>query len=109
MSRKETPDLMGDLLSGKKASKTARQEDSQPAELEASKPTEGLRIKRTFYLSERGLASLEELQYQLKKMASPEDQGSISLSSIVEQALLQALEELEAKGQESSLARALAG
>ena len=32
MSRKDTPNLMGDLLTGKKASKPAEQQDSQPEE-----------------------------------------------------------------------------
>lgn len=106
MSRKDTPNLMGDLLTGKKASKPAEQQDSQPEE-PATRPAEEIKLKRTFYLSQAGTNALEELQYHLRRLASLEDRGQISYSAIVEAALLQALEELEQQGQASRIASRL--
>lgn len=105
MSRKDTPNLMGDLLSGKKASKPAEQQDSQPEE-PSPKPTEE-KLKRTFYLSQVGTNALEELQYHLRRLASLEDRGQVSYSLIVERAILLALEELKEQGQASRIASRL--
>jgi len=105
MSRKDTPNLMGDLLTGKKASKTAEQQDSQPEEL-APRPAEE-KLKRTFYLSQAGTNALEELQYHLRRLASLEDRGQVSYSLIVERAILLALEELKEQGQDSKIASRL--
>lgn len=106
MSRKDTPNLMGDLLSGKKASKPAEQQDSQPEE-PAARPAEELKLKRTFYLSQAGTNALEELQYQLRRLASLEDRGQVSYSLIVERAILLALEDLQEQGQASRIASRL--
>lgn len=109
MARDKTPDLMGDLLSGKKpASKPAEQQASQEASQPAPGPADEIKIKRTFYLSREGLRALDDLQYQLRRMASPEDRASISYSSIVQEAILLALADLQAKGEGSSLAKRLA-
>ena len=105
MARKETPsDLMGSLLSGKKASKPAEQQASKAEEPAPRPAEEEPKIKRTFYLSKAGLAALEDLQYQLRRLASLEERGQISYSSIVEAAILQSLEELEAQGSASPMA-----
>lgn len=110
MARKETPsDLMGDLLSGKKASKPASQQAGpEPSRSPQEAQEEPQKVKRTFYLSQDGLEALEELQYQLRRLARPEDRAQISYSSIVEEALLLALEELKGKGEASQLANRLA-
>ena len=107
MARDKTPDLMGDLLSGKKASKPAEQQAMEPASQEASRPAEELKLKRTFYLSKAGLRALDDLQYQLRRMASLEDRASVSYSLIVERAILLAMEELEAQGAASRIASRL--
>ena len=106
MSRKDTPNLMGDLLSGKKASKPAEQQAIEPASQQSSQPAEE-KLKRTFYLSQAGTNALEELQYHLRRLASLEDRGQISYSLIVERAILLALEELKEHGQESRIASRL--
>lgn len=106
MSRKDTPNLMGDLLSGKKDSKPAEQQASKPEE-EAPRPAEEQKLKRTFYLSQAGTNALEELQYLIKRMASLEDRSQISYSAIVEAALLQSLEDLQQQGQASKIASKL--
>ena len=105
MSRRDTPNLMGDLLSGKKASKPVEQQDSQPEE-PATRPAEE-KLKRTFYLSQAGTNALEELQYHLRRLASQEDRGQISYSLIVEKAILLALEDLDENGQASRIASRL--
>ena len=107
MARDKTPDLMGDLLSGKKASKPAEQQAMEPASQEAGRPAEDLKLKRTFYLSKTGINALEELQYQLRRLASLDDRGQISYSLIVERAILLAMEELEAHGEASKIASRL--
>ena len=108
MARDKTPDLMGDLLSGKgKASKPAEQQAMEPASQEASRPAEELKLKRTFYLSKVGINALEELQYQLRRLASLDDRGKISYSLIVVRANLLAMEELEAHGEASRIASRL--
>ena len=107
MPRDKTPDLMGDLLSGKKASKPAEQQAMEPVSQEASRPAEEPKVKRTFYLSQEGLQALEELQYQLRRLASLDDRGQISYSLIVERAILLAMEELEAHGEASRIASRL--
>lgn len=101
MSRKGTPDLMGGLLSGKKASKPAEQPE-EPAARQAEE-----KLKRTFYLSQAGTNALEELQYHLRRLASLEDRGQVSYSLIVERAILLALEELKEDGQASRIASRL--
>ena len=107
MPRDKTPDLMGDLLSGKKASKPAEQQAMEPVSQEAGRPAEELKLKRTFYLSKAGLRALDDLQYQLRRLASPEDRASVSYSLIVERAILLAMEELEAHGEASRIASRL--
>ena len=108
MPRSQTPDLMGNLLSGKKpASKPAEQQAMEPGSQEASRPAEEPKVKRTFYLSQEGLQALEELQYQLRRLASLDDRGQISYSLIVERAILLAMEELEAQGAASRIASRL--
>ena len=130
--RKKTPDILGDLLGAspspgeeparepqepEETSKTASQEAGKPAELarrpskKASKEPEqpqtassSEKVKATFYLSAETTEALEELQLRLRRLARPGDRGQISKSLIVEQAILLALEEIEARGAKSQIA-----
>lgn len=92
--------------------KPARQQARTPASQQASKTAEepapgGDRLKATYYLSSEAMAGLDEAWLQLRRMAKAEDRTRISKSLMVEQAILLALEELEAEGAESRLARRL--
>ncbi len=88
-----------------KDSKPVRQKASKPAVQEASKPAEQDKAKATFYVSQETLDLLEEGRLRLRRLAKPEDRSQVSKSAIVETALAMALEELEASGAESRLAR----
>jgi hypothetical protein len=125
--RKQTPDIMGDLLgegekpapkaeeqndsipvsqqAGKtvkrQARKPVRQPDSKPVEQETS---EAEKIKATYYLSPEAIDSLDQGWLQLRKLAKAGDKAGISKSLIIEQALLLATDELEAKGAKSKIA-----
>lgn len=134
--RKQTPDILGDLLgqrpapgpkeplpdAGKPASQDTgipvrqhtgipvKQQTSKPARRHTGKPAEAPeeeRLKATYYLSPEALDALEEAWLQLRRMAGSEGRGRISKSAIVEAAILQAVQELEAKEDRSQLATRL--
>jgi len=134
--RKQTPDILGNLLGDKKKEDTIKPEyhkDSKPVKQPTSKPVshknsktevkptskpdKGSRepsgeaseekLKATFYLAVEAVDALEEGWYQLRRMAATEDRTSISKSLIVEEALQIVLEELERTGQKSKLAKKL--
>ena len=65
-------------------------------------------VKATFYLSREVLFSLEEARLKLRVLARPEGRAKISKSLIVEVAIHLAIEDLEASGEKSPLARMLA-
>ena len=65
-------------------------------------------VKATFYLSREVLFSLEEARLKLRDLARPEGRAKITKSLIVEVAIHLAIEELEASGEKSPLARMLA-
>ena len=65
-------------------------------------------VKATFYLSREVLFSLEEARLKLRELARPEGRAKISKSLIVEVAIHLAIEDLEASGEKSPLARMLA-
>lgn len=67
------------------------------------------KVKATFYLEAGIVEALEEGWMELRKLADKKDRGQISKSLIVEQALKLALEDLEKRGAESSLARRRGG
>lgn len=122
--RKETPDILGNLLSGRDTSKTANpstsklliqynsetekqytsgaviQHDSEMVEQGTSEE----KIKATYYLSSEGADAIEELWYKLRKLASKEHRNQISKSLIVDQVLQLALEQLEDQGENSHIA-----
>jgi hypothetical protein len=65
-------------------------------------------VKATFYLSREVLFSLEEARLKLRELARPEGRAKITKSLIVEVAIHLAIEDLEASGEKSPLARMLA-
>ena len=104
--RSKTPDLMGELLTGKpegraeppkqKSEKTDRQIDKEPDR----------RIKATHYLTESTLYRLEQALTGLR-MAT--DNRKLNRYDLVEEALRLVLEEWEQAGQGSQLAERLRG
>ena len=126
--RKETPDILGDLLGSKPAgqdtSKTERQDTSKTVTQHTGKPikkkrsrkvarkppeppktsADEERVKATYYLSQTALEGLDEAWLKLRRMARSR---KISKSLIVETATLLAVEELETKGKKSQLASKL--
>ncbi len=104
--RSKTPDLMGELLTGKpegraeppkqKNEKTERQIDKEPDR----------RIKATHYLTESTLYRLEQALTGLR-MAT--DNRKLNRYDLVEEALRIVLEEWEQAGQGSQLAERLRG
>ena len=79
-----------------------------PTSKPVKKPVIRPSIKATFYLSREVLFSLEQARLKLIEFARPEGRAKITKSLIVEAAIQLAIEELEASGEESPLARMLA-
>lgn len=98
--RTSTPDLMGELLTGKTAG-APRQTDRQRAG-----ETEERKIKATHYLTESTLYRLEQALTGLR-MAT--DNRKLNRYDLVEEALRITLEEWETAGAESALAKRLSG
>ena len=126
--RKKTPDILGSLLGDTSKTeyhntgipeyhndskpelqptiKTVRKPTSKPVsqkKAEAEEPAE--KVKATFYLDAQAVEALEAGWMELRKLADKKDRSQISKSLIVELALKLALEDLEKKGADSSLAR----
>jgi len=62
-------------------------------------------VKATYYLDAEVVEALEEGWMELRKLADKKDRGQISKSLIVELALQLALDDLEKRGADSSLAK----
>lgn len=125
--RKKTPDILGSLLGDTSKteyhntgipeyhndSKPELQPTSKPVRKPTSKPVSqkkpeaqpAEKVKATFYLDTEIVETLEEGWMELRKLADKKDRGQISKSLIVELALKLALEDLEKRGAESSLAK----
>ena len=118
--RKKTPDILGSLLGD--TSKTEYHNTGIPEYHKASKPElqptikpvsqkkaeeagPAQKVKATFYLDAQAVEALEAGWIELRKLADKKDRSQISKSLIVELALKLALEDLEKKGADSSLAR----
>lgn len=136
-NRRKTPDLMDDLLSGKKPPtvappKPVRQDagipvkqqteppvaEAKPAPIREtrSKPAlkltyakeEEEKVKVTFYVSEELQYNLDAAQLQLRRAApSHVKKQQLSKSAIVEAALVLIIDDLEKEGEGSVLARYL--
>ena len=110
--RKKTPDILGSLLGD--TSKTEYHNNSKPELQPTSKPVSqkkaepqepAEKIKATYYLDAEVVEALEEGWMELRKLADKKSRGQISKSLIVELALQLALEDLEKRVAESSLAK----
>ena len=108
--RKETPpDLMANLLSGKKepeAKPTTATEPRKP-EPAAQETGESETVKVTVYLSADIAYGLDEAKASLRRLLKPDSQRAITKSTIVEAALSLLLQELLEKQGESCLAKYL--
>ena len=90
----------------KSTGKTVSKPTSKPVSQKKAEPQEPAeKIKATYYLDAEVVEALEEGWMELRKLADKKDRGQISKSLIVELALKLALEELEKRGAESSLAK----
>ena len=126
--RKKTPDILGSLLGDtskpeyhntgipeyhndsepelQPTSKPVRKRTSKPVSQKkalAEEPAE--KVKATFYLDSKAVESLEDGWMELRKLADKKGRGRISKSLIVELALQLALDDLEKRGADSSLAK----
>ena len=77
---------------------------SKPVKKPITRPS----IKAAFYLTREVLFSLEEARLKLRELARPEGRAKITKSLIAEVAIHLAIEELEASGEKSPLARMIA-
>lgn len=117
--RKQTPSLIDDLLTGKRAQEPAASSSPaplpkvgpapapSPAPIQTGQADE--KIKVTLYMSREVADSIDEARLLLLRLIRPESKHDVSRSAIVERAIQLALDELLAKGEASSLARALGG
>jgi hypothetical protein len=130
MSRKTTPDVLGNLLgedeettksqddmtANQQTSKTVNRQDSKPSKQQAGKPSKQFsamlaseeKKKSTLYFAPETVYALDEAKLQLRRMLEPDNLKAISKSSIAEAALLLALQDLAKKGEDSAIARLLA-
>lgn len=111
-TRKPTPSLIDDLLSGKKgqAPEPAPSSAAAPEPLATSRTAgkdSAESIKATFYLSQDVADDLEEARLILIRLLRPESKHDVSKSVIVEQSIRIAIEDLKANGAGSLLAKAL--
>jgi hypothetical protein len=108
--RKATPpDIMDSLLSGKEepAPKPPTATEAREPKPAAQGTGEPETVKITVYLPEDTAYGLDEAKGSLRKLLKPDRARSITKSTIVEAALSLALQELQEKQEESSLARYL--
>ena len=94
--------------------KTVRKSTGKPVSKPTSKPASqkkaedeepAQKVKATFYLDSKAVEALEDGWIELRKLADKRSRGQISKSLIVELALQMALEDLEKRGADSSLAK----
>lgn len=96
MSRKQTPDIMAELMRADKAAPPVSQQASKPAKRKASRSTPqpaADKVKATFYFTAGGLEALEASWMQLRQQAGAA-RGQVSRSGLVEVALLRLQDEL---------------
>jgi len=102
--RKETPDLMSELLSGKPESQEPSKPESRPGGRSAAQPQGESKVKATHYLQESTLFRLEQALLSLRMSSGRRD---INRYDVVEQALQIVLSDYEQKGPKSELAKRL--
>ena len=90
----------------KSTGKTVSKPTSKPVSQKKAEPQEPAeKVKATYYLDAEVVEALEEGWMELRKLADKKDRGRISKSLIVELALQLALDDLEKRGADSSLAK----
>lgn len=105
MTRRKTPDAMGDLL----ASEPVSQDDGKAVSRQDSKTTDrqdDKTVKATFYLSSTTAVALDRARLLLRDLVDYDDRTAITKSGIVDTILAQALAEIQRDGE---AARRLAG
>ena len=130
-ARKETPDILSDVLGSKplsmatKAPRTSKPEHHNTGKTEhpdADKPVkqqmpaeslkpvadeEGDKVKVTFYISSDAVQSLEDAWLSLRKLTKQRTRRSTSKSKIVEAAIRMAAQDVADKGEQSQFVDAL--
>jgi len=115
VDRKKTPDLLGAVIDRKettvkkakqKARKPVKQNTIKTAYHNTIKSTE--KVKATYYISQDAIDALEDVQYQLRKLAG-DRRSRVSKSLIVEVGVKMALEDVEKKGEGSRFLKELFG
>jgi hypothetical protein len=90
----------------KSTGKTVSKPTSKPVSQKKAEPQEPAeKVKATYYLDAEVVEALEEGWMELRKLADKKGRGRISKSLIVELALQLALDDLEKRGADSSLAK----
>jgi hypothetical protein len=117
MTRRKTPNVLGDLMGEEpeerqQTSKPVNQQDSKTAKRQAVKPLRQRlasedKTKVTLYLSPDTAFDLDGAKLQLRRLVKPDNLKDVTKSSIAEAALILALQDLEAQGEESAIAREL--
>lgn len=126
MTRKPTPNVLGDLMGEepeerRQSVKASKRQDSKAAKRQSGKPAsrqavktlaqrlaaEG-KTKATLYLSPETAYDLERAKPELRRLVEPQDLKDVTKSSIAEVALVLALRDLEDRGRDSDLATELA-
>ena len=112
-AHQKTPDVLGEVLSKPETPKAEisgipeNQEDSIPVrqkDVELASRSDAEKVKATFYLSQEAVDALDEAWYRLRRLTKTH-KGRVSKSAIVDIAVQMTLEDLEAEGPESHLAR----
>ena len=133
VARKETPDILSDVLGSKpmnavvaakapKASTTEHHNYGKTESLNASKPAhqqtpaktvepaadeDADKVKVTFYISADAVESLESAWLSLRKLTKQRTRRSTSKSKIVEAAIRMAAQDVADKGEQSRFVDAL--
>lgn len=131
VARKETPDILSDVLGNKplsmaiKAPRASKPEHhntgktehhnadkrvKQQTPAESPKPLadeEGDKVKVTFYISSDAVQSLEDAWLSLRKLTKQRTRRSTSKSKIVEAAIRMAAQDVADKGEQSRFVDAL--
>lgn len=113
MTRKKTPNVLGDLM-GEESEE--RQQNAKPAKRQDRKAVKRQTVKTlrdrlaaeskdkaTLYLSPQTAYDLELAKLELRRLVNPENLKDVTKSSITEVALVLALEDLEQRGKDSAI------
>lgn len=105
--RKPMPNLMDDMLTGKKESDAAETAPAAAAPAPAEDTYTRPPVKVSYYISPDADDALEEARRTLRRLLQPDRKHDVTKSKIVDAAILLVVQELREQGAESGLARAL--